>query len=192
MRGLVVLILLFATACSSAPRRAQPSGAARPDIYVYPVKREGPGGDLGWVNLSGTGEYLTLEVDAPVEEVWKALIRAYPEVGIELGHIDPRTGLIGNRQINLRRSIGGERASRFLNCGLTGTGARRADEGRLTGRVVTYAEAVTEETSRLHTLIEVSVQMEDGTSTSRQACSSTGMLEERLHRLVQLDLALDR
>lgn len=110
MRSLVLLSLVVTAACSSGPRLA----ATTSEETVRVV-----GGSGGTVQMATTTSTRprTVTVDVPLDKAWNALPAAYESVGIELARHDRTARLAGNPGFRARRTLGGTRISRYLDCG---------------------------------------------------------------------------
>jgi hypothetical protein len=127
----------------------------------------------------GEGAVVASVAAAP-GQVHRALVVAFRELGIPVEIADERTGQVANTQFRVNRELAGARLSRFLSCGETITGPR-ADSDRVLMSVVSTVTSEEPEGSRIETRV-VAVATDTGGTGGRQACSSTGELEQRLHR----------
>lgn len=171
-------LLGLAAACSSAPAPA--SGAAEPAPIVINDERE--------ARLSAAlGQHVPVDnlpaidsLPAPLQSAHRALVAAYAELGIPATIVDPAGTLVAVTEFRVRGEIARTRASRFLSCGATLTGAR-ADEDRVLLSVVSRLTPSGSSSTRIETRVVATATDTRGTG-SRQACTTTGELEARLLR----------
>ena len=117
---------------------------------------------------------------------YQALVTAYSGLGVREVVSNPETGLIAIAEHRARGTIAGQRPSRFVSCGTTLTGAR-ADEDLLVVSVVSRIKPVGADASIVETHVVATATDARG-SGYRQACTSTGQLELRLHEAAKAAL----
>ena len=97
----------------------------RPEEREIGVRHQDLAGDVEW-RLQVQSSLVTHHVDAPVEQVWAVLPGIYEELEVPLTDYDAEGLTLGNRQFVPRR-IGGQRMSRYLDCGGPSSGRPFAD-----------------------------------------------------------------
>ena len=117
-------------------------------------------------------------LNAPLENGWARVSRAYAALKLPVTTIDTARHLIGAQSAAVRNRLAGARLSQWLSCGYTPIGTPRADA------YVVYLTMLTEvrpagATSAARTIVTATAEPEDGTTSGVQ-CSSTGALERRL------------
>lgn len=120
------------------------------------------------------------------ERVWKALLGAYASVGITVRTIDTGAGVIGNRDLQMRRHLNGERLTRFLRCGTNAFGAPHAANHLISASVLTFVSDVDGGT-QVETRVEASAS-DPSLSTGAVQCTTTGELEARIVAALQAHL----
>lgn len=125
-------------------------------------------------------------IAAPPQQVHRALVVAFQELGIPVEIGEPWTGQVANTQFRVSRELAKTRVSRFLSCGETITGPR-ADSDRVLMAVVSTVTALGASRSRVETRV-IAVATDTGGTGGRVACRSTGELEQRLHRAARATL----
>ena len=157
----------------------------------------GEGGREVVADVSRPGSVTTMEMilvedeagrsavlDADREAVWDALYAAYQGLGIEVRHADTSTGVMGNRDLELRRRLGGERLSRYFDCGDLVSGGAAADRFVVNVEVLSRITPSGEGT-RVATSLAATGRDPGGTSRDEVRCTSRGTLEaEILERTV--------
>jgi hypothetical protein len=122
-------------------------------------------------------------IAATPAQVHRALVVAFGELGIPVEVGDPATGQVANTQFRVSRQLAGERLSRFLSCGETLTGPR-ADTDRVLMALVSTVKPVGDGASRVESRV-VAVASDVGGTGGKLACTSTGELEQRIHKEVR-------
>lgn len=126
---------------------------------------------------------------APRDQVWKALVAAYSDIGLLPDAADTSLWAVSRSKIIMRGSYKGSRTSALFSCGETATGSSQADVGQVIANIrsqVTNAGSST----RVSTLVDAWVVPDGGTSSNALHCGSTGMLEAKLHKAVAARLGL--
>ena len=164
LTALLGLSVLASTACTSggAPQ-------ARPQQMVE--------------NRDIRNQAQTVRNDLPGSpgEVWPALQAAYEELELEVTASDPGTGTLAARQ-NRMRSLGGERNSRWVDCGDDLTGPV-ADKSYVTFDVVSQLTRASATSTQLVVQVQARGRRRDNAS-GELICSSTGALEAEIHERV--------
>ena len=121
-------------------------------------------------------------ITASAERVWAALPEAFASLGISAGVIE-EGHMFGNRSVRIHRRLGGERLSRYVNCGRVPEGGPAADVYLVELDVIARPEAG--RTDVTNVLFTVQGQATAPAGSTRTACTSTGVLEDRLARTLQ-------
>lgn len=183
VRRLIALALVGAGIAACASSRAAES---RPPTIVVHDEREG--------RLSAAlGRHVTIDdrpvadsLAAPPDRAHRALVAAYSGLGIPDVIANPTTGMVAIAEHRVRGSFARERPSRFVSCGTTLTGPR-ADEDLVVLTVVSRLRPAGPSSSIVETRV-VATSTDTRGSGARQACTTTGQLEVRLHGAVKAAL----
>jgi hypothetical protein len=130
----------------------------------------------------------TASFTTPADSTFRALARAYGELGMEPTTVDPAQRIVARQRLLLRSRFEGERLSTAFDCG-SGQFGPRADEGRITADL-TSRVAVTESGSTVTTSIQASLTTNDGASRDPIRCVSNGRIEEKLREKVSMHLGV--
>jgi hypothetical protein len=117
-----------------------------------------------------------------VDRAWAAIPTVFGELGINPNVVDSKLHVFGNAGASLRRSLGGQRMSRYFDCGAT-AGISNADDYDLLVRVITQIIPAEAGLSALRSQVEATGHA-NATSGQVVRCSSTGALEERIAHMV--------
>lgn len=128
-----------------------------------------------------TDNGVRVNIDAPRDSVWKALLAAYTDIGLLPDVADASTGAIGATRIPMRSVYRGMRTSALFSCGETPTGAEQADAGQIVANMSSQLSG-TGETSSVSTMVDAYVIPDGGTSSNSLHCGSTGEIESQLHK----------
>lgn len=176
--------VLLTSACASAgsPSSAQSSSP------VTTVDMEMPDG--GAIRLEATSAP-TVTLSASSEQVWAVLPAVYAALEIPVEINDPAARVYGTRRFT-RNRLDGKRVTHFIRCGSqgAGSGALPVTSYRVRLSVLSSVEPGTASgTALVATRVQGSATSVDGTSSATVGCSSTGALEQRIHRLLAEHLA---
>lgn len=171
--------VLLATACASSGGGEVDVGASR-DVRVGAVTRGGATSAYRAITTEQRVDGLLL--DTP-QNAWSRLPGIYEALGIEVTHSDPATFTMGTRAARVRR-VGGERLSRYLDCGMGPTARPYANEYDVTLGVMVQLTPV-EEGTRVTVRVEANAKPRD-VSGHAVACSSKGTLEQRILNMISL------
>lgn len=134
-----------------------------------------------------TDNGVKVNVDAPRDSVWKALLGAYTDIGLLPDVADASTGAVGATRIPMRGVYRGMRTSTLFSCGVTATGAEQADVGQIVANVSSQLTGDASG-STVSTMVDAYVIPDGGTSSNSLHCGSTGEIESRLHKAVSTRL----
>ncbi len=178
MQHVFSLAIVSFAAAAGCVRPMPPDPAAVPSERI--VVADADGNNIRSINSSGP---VSAEVRATPHAAYRALVAVYGELEMAPEVTDESALRVARTSFSVRRTFAGERASAYLDCGQTLTGAR-ADEGRLTLSIASQASSATAGSIVATTLTGV-VRTNEGTSTGTTVCTSTGRLEARIHSLVK-------
>lgn len=172
-RRLVLLMLMFGAGPAA---QAQNNNAVSRNFEINPV---------------GRAMHVSLDtVDTPTHfrgspfQVYRALAAVYEGLKIPLNLTDSIQGHIGNTGVPLR-TIGGKRMSTYVGCGSGMTG-QYADIHRVTMAVVSWVQPRGRDSATVRTgVFAGAVDRAEGSSSMPRACSTTGLLEERIRVLLR-------
>ena len=189
MRSASVLLLFAAAACAasgapdSGPRQ---TSERRTTTVTYTA----PDGRPVNINLESNSvmETRSYPIPAAPQAIWAALPLAYQDLGIPLAAYDSVQLYIGNPGMAISGNrLGGQRISRFLNCGMDGMLGALADRYDVRLNVVSRVRADGDDG-----ILETQVAGEAaqrGTAGAAVPCSSTGQLEDALANATKLRLS---
>jgi hypothetical protein len=175
----LLALTLVGTGLGGVACGSRQAAAARPPVIVVLDEREG--------RLSAAlGRHVTID-DQPIadslaaapDRAHRALVAAYSGLGIPDVIANPTSGLVAIAEHRVRGTFARERPSRFISCGTTLTGAR-ADEDLVLLTVVSRLRPAGPSTTIVETRVVATSTDTRGTG-ARQACTTTGQLEVRLH-----------
>jgi hypothetical protein len=181
MRIPMLAVLLVLCGCASGGSNSSSNDSPILQQQAEMTRLETPNGviQIDW-HRDRTYEETKLLVG--VDKAWAAVPTVFGELGINPNVVDSKLHVFGNAGANFRRSIGGQRMSRYFDCGST-AGISNADDYDLLVRVITQIIPAEAGLSALRSQVEATGH---ATATSGQVvrCSSTGALEERIAHMV--------
>lgn len=172
---LACLMAASAIGCSSAP--AERTAAAHTTLEAQDV----PGTGTMRFDFNPESGVSEDSVRAPASIAWATLPQAYAKFG--LGTTAHAAVRVLTSQSNLRRTSGGVRLSRMLDCG-TAMGSPRADNYTISLSVATRVDSAGPATAVLRTRVQATGHDISVASHSVQ-CSTTGYLEREIANTVQ-------
>jgi hypothetical protein len=187
MRRLRLLALAAVAGCASAPG-GEASSLESPPQPPPMIEATGDGYKFRLARDDGLAVATILGSRA---DVFRALLRAYEELGIEIGGADPARGMVQAEKIAVSRQYAGERMSALFHCGQTLTGDR-ADTWRLQIEIASQVQADGDSSSRLTTRMSAIARTMDGTSTNPVPCTTRGKLEQKIAAATALFVALGK
>ncbi len=167
----LVLLALILSSCA----------APRPEEREFGVRHQEFAGDVEW-KLQVQSSLVTHHADAPVEHVWAVLPSIYEELEIPLGFFEQDRMALGNRGFN-PKTIGGDRMSKYLDCGASTTGRPFADAYQVEMFLVTRVDGVGEDKTRIRTEVYATALARD-TGTNRIQCPTKGTLERLISEMI--------
>lgn len=179
MHRLPLLCLLLVAACTPGSARAPD---APPSVIVT--------GSGAHVQLSGGARDQAARLDAAPGTVWPAVLRVYEELGLPVSSVNTSQWQVGSRKTFSRR-LGGERLSRYVDCGAGSVGAPNADSYLVTLSVDTRLEEASTAAAPgtvLHSSIS-GTGKDPGSSKDQIRCTSTARLEARIAEMVSEEVA---
>lgn len=122
-------------------------------------------------------------IEAPIRDVWLALLQALPAVGVPLETVSEPTWTAGAEAAAVKRRIGGRWLSSYITCGGTAGVADVADTYAVTLSVLTTLREDGEQT-RVETRVAGAAN-DPFTSVPARGCVSKGRLEARVDSAVR-------
>lgn len=171
LRAVPVVFLL--SACASAGSRSSSMpGRSRVEIMSSQGNRS--------ATLEQTPETRSFDriLNSSQERIWELLPEIFEATGVEAGIVSQPDHVFGNPNLRIRGRLAGERTSRYLDCGVNAAGGPRAGTDLVQASVLTYLEALGEESARI--TIQIGGLATEAAGNTRASCVSTGQLEERL------------
>lgn len=183
MRVPVSMILALATAACAA---AEPQAGA---LDRSPVRETllvtMPDGETRGVVMTRERLSTRADIAAPRQSVWNSLPDAYTDAGLPLPALDNAQGLAAVQNHRLMFRLGDDRLSRFFDCG-TGPTGLNADQRALRVNVLIAVLREQEGVTPVEIRAEAAAQSTEGASAPVVNCSSSGLLEQRIARSLQL------
>ncbi len=174
MRPVHLFLAVFLVGCASSS-----GGEAMLGSGVQAPASDNPTGTGGEFRLPADIVTATLEVDVPADLAWPALKAVYEELKISTPEVSETAKTVRNLRFVVSRRLGGERLSRFLDCGRSATGPN-ANTHRLELEIASRVVSLGPEKSRIDTEITGTGMNIEGTSNTRVLCTSTHQLELRI------------
>lgn len=163
-------LALLATLAGAAPLAAQ-----------QPTRLTAFGPEL-WVRMDTVTNWIL--VPGSSQESFRKTHHAYTTLKIKTDLVDSLTGRVGATGFKQTGSFAGRRMSQWIRCGEGLTGPN-ADTWRISMAVLSAVERVSNDTSRIRTLVVATARnLAEGSSTP-MACASTGELEASIHQKVK-------
>ena len=175
MRRLLVLALL---GCASAPASNPPP----PDRVILVDDR-----GRVYRTANDANEGVTQDVPGPRDDVLRAVVGVYQDLGLDVNTLDPAAGLVGARNLNVPRRLGGQPISKYLNCGSDPMGGPTADSYLVTINAQSVATPASQGGKSDDVLVRTTVPAtarRPGVSADPVHCTSNGALEKRINLLV--------
>lgn len=158
---------------------ASSGGGSTPQ--AAPTRAQAVSGEM--VRLSNEAYSATAVIPEPIDVVWPRVRVAYEILDIPVAWTDEPNHQLGNREFRPRR-IGGERLSRFLDCGQGVTARANADTYRVTMSVITTLRPESDSAdTHVETLVQASARSRD-TASRPIPCGSKGQLERMIAEMV--------
>jgi hypothetical protein len=155
---------------------------------VHAPASDNPTGTGGEFHLPADMVTASLDVPASAEEAWPALKAVYEEMKIPMREVSESSRTVRNLRFVVSRRLGGQRLSRYLDCGRSATGPN-ADSYRLELEIASRVVAVGPGQSRIDSEITGTGTNMEGTSNNRVLCTSNHQLELRIASRVREILA---
>lgn len=145
---------------------------------------DNPTGTGGEFHLPVDMVTASLEVPASADEAWPALKTVYQELKIPTPEVSETARTLRNLRFVVSRRLGGQRLSRYLDCGRSASGLN-ANTHRLELEIASRVVPLGQGKSRIDTEITgIGINME-GTSNNRVLCTSNHQLELRIAERVR-------
>ena len=168
----LLLVFCFASIAHAVPAQAQSS----PRLAV------GLPGFSTAILLDSVASVYT--VAAPRKAVFGAAVQALQELDVPIEAVDANRGIIVTTSIVRMHRLGKMRLTQIMSCGTNITGLI-ADQFRLTMAVAVIADSVGPTETKLRLALAGGAESVDGASKPSVMCSTTGVLEERLAKLIE-------
>jgi hypothetical protein len=120
------------------------------------------------------------------EEAWRAAVEVYRALEIPIGVVDQSAGVLGNRDLAVRRRLAGQPMTDFLECGRSVTGPV-ASTHQIQISILTSVRPAATGGTELRTQVQATAR-QPGSSSPPTQCASTGRLEQRIAHQIQLRL----
>jgi hypothetical protein len=163
-------LIAIAAVFLASPAGAQPSGVRLPG-YQSAMSFDSGGVAIALAASTGEAFFATRQV--------------LSEFGIPVPTADSVRGYLINGRFVKARNLAGSPLSTYLHCGVGLTGPN-ADTFRVTMAIAAFVSAVTPTTSRLRVMVLAGAESTEGVSKSAVACSTSGVLENRILQTVKL------
>ena len=170
--------ILLASVIALAPACASSSSSVP---AAAPTRAQSVQGEM--VRLSNEAYASSAVIPEPIDVVWPRLAVAYEVLEIPVEVSDAEAYRIGNPEFRPRR-IGGERLSRFVDCGQGVTARANADTYRVTMSIFTDLRPADESGQTVvETLVRASGRSRD-TSSRPIPCPSKGQVERMIAEMI--------
>ncbi len=123
-------------------------------------------------------------IAAPRKAVFGAAVQSLQELDVPIEAVDANRGIIVNTSIVKMHRLGKMRLTQIMSCGTNITGLI-ADQFRLTMAVAVIADSIGPAETKLRIALAGGAESVDGASKPSVMCSTTGVLEERLAKLIE-------
>lgn len=174
MRRLLISLVVLLTGCATSGSDGSLIGSG-----VDAPMSVNPTGTGGEFHLQADLVTASLDVSADAQEAWTALLMVYEELKIPAREVDVTAKTVRNLRFVVSRRLGGERLSRFLDCGRSATGPN-ANSHRLELEIASRVVSVGPGQSRIDTELTGTGMNMEGTSNTRVLCTSSHQLEYRI------------
>ena len=178
--GLALVPVAALVACSSG---GSSTAAAAPTVTTVDHTQNvvTPTGNIT-LSTKEDRDVIVAVIPAPIDSVWHLLPGIFLELQVEPAQVNNEGFFIANTSFTVRRTLGGERISKYLNCGSSIAG-QIADQSQITMSLTVQAVPVGDLVSDLRTQVSA-YAVSEGASVGAVACASTGALEARIARMV--------
>lgn len=130
-----------------------------------------------------TMESLRHHEDVTRVAVFMAARKAFEELEIPVAYADSAHGIILNAELSLTRRLGKFRMSQIVDCG-TNLNGPVADQYRIRMAVGVIADSIAPSQSEYRVLIAAGAQSLEGATRPPVGCGTTGVLEERIAKVI--------
>ena len=137
------------------------------------------------VDLRNEASVSDSSMAVPLSTVWRVMPAVFERLEIEINHVDPGNGRIGNGNFRPRRLAGRSRAT-FLDCGSGLTGPY-ADAYTVTMSLLVQLTSAQDGTTIVRTVIDAYAE-DRGVSARPIHCISRGGLERQIFAMIQEQL----
>lgn len=173
MRTPRLLSLLALAACGGG-------GGIEPATAPPRILTSGTTYEVSVANESDAGAVV---IRAAPEIAWIALPGVFQALEIAPKHIDSGQKIMGNVDHSVRRRLGGEPLSIYLNCGSSMSGPI-ANNYDVKLSVISQLHPAEEGRTLIRSRVAATARSREGTSSSSVQCGTTGRLEARIAELL--------
>lgn len=185
-----VALLVAVLALSACASGSQPAAGAAPSSAPTPVvvtdTRDAVITSAAGRRVFNDDPTISDSLGAAPDQVYRALIVAFSDLGIPATVVNPAEGLVASTNRRVARQLRGTRLSRYVACGEVLTGPR-ADHDQIDLSVVSRAKPGRPSGSYVETIV-VATAIDPSGIGNRHPCHTTGALEARVHGAVRTAL----
>ncbi len=171
MRLFTTLLLLAVSACASSGTKPE-TDLSRPTEHIIATDNQGP-------IRSSVSPNARVTINVPPARVLAVIKSVYDELGIPSATVDPASGQISAPRFFKTRTLGKANLSQYFDCGNSLNG-NIADTYRIYITVISAVRSDGKGGSDLETAVTGEAADMGGASSGRNACGTTGRLEERI------------
>ncbi len=176
MKVAYILPAVLLTACASS------GGGSERAETPQTTRVETAGGPVSITTLSARG--LSQPFHVPPSVVWSKLPEVYGELELPVSSLIPARQEIAAESFRVRRTLGGQRLSRYVNCG-SSLGEQNADSYQVLMAVSSRVTENRDGLAVLTTTIEATASPPASTTHRGVVCNTTGELERRIEQMVR-------
>ena len=182
MRRLALLGIALCAACASSA--TTPGSASTGTVRVSQGVGVGVGGGGTAVISTGSapiaGESI---VPAAPTKVWEALRGVYDSLGIAVATTDLSNRTIGNRNLQIRRTLGGVRLSKYIDCGSPQT---RPSADFYDVNLSVFTQLFPQDSANTKVVTTVDAMAKPVSFTREYVrCATTGEIEEKISNMLK-------
>ena len=192
--GISALATVGFTGCASSgsgeDTAPPPPPPAQTTTRIATTGARGAQGTAGMseLTLTSTPNVSSVTMTATADEVWKAMIGVYADLGIEVTELNPSARTLGNQQLKVRRRLGKVSLTKYIDCGST-QGGLSAETYEVLLNVTSQVQALSPNSTRVTTNFS-SMARPVSISSEYRTCASTGALEKAFGDMLRIRLAM--
>jgi hypothetical protein len=183
--GAAVLVL-SACASGAGSRAGSASASDTPPPVVVTDSRDAVVTSAAGTRVFNDDPTISDSLGAAPDQVYKALIVVFSDLGIPATSVNPSEGLVASTNRRVARQLRGTPMSRYVSCGQVMTGPR-ADHDAVDLSVISRAKPGQPSGTYVETIV-VATAVDPSGIGNRHPCHTTGALEARVHRAVRAAL----